>query len=128
MLPFPNDFYTLGDESTPTGKRINFQTDAMPANKLGGHIDATAYNSSDGFSQGPVDHRQGSRAGHARGPGPDRCERAQRSSRYADAEALASGAGCHHRCKAKSGRNASATTFATTLSTGLDRFALQSRA
>ena len=52
MLPFPNDFYTLGDESTPTGKRINFQTDAMPANKLGVHIDATAYNSSDGFSQG----------------------------------------------------------------------------
>lgn len=52
MLPFPNDYYTIGDETTPTGRRINFKTDAMPANNLGVHIDASEYNMSDGFSQG----------------------------------------------------------------------------
>jgi len=52
MLPFPNDYYTLGDANSPTKRRINFQTDAMPANADGVHIDATAYNENDGFSQG----------------------------------------------------------------------------
>jgi hypothetical protein len=52
MLPFPNDYYTVADASSPTGRRINFKTEGMPANVLGTHIDAASYNASDGFSQG----------------------------------------------------------------------------
>ncbi|HET6996970.1 MAG TPA: hypothetical protein VFI03_00140 [Solirubrobacterales bacterium] len=52
MLPFPDDYYTERDSSSPTGRRIDFSTRGMPANVLGQHIDATPYNASDGFSQG----------------------------------------------------------------------------
>src|SRR5215475_3926421 len=52
MLPFPDDYYTVPDASSPTGRRINFQTAGMPANAAKQHISATAYNASDGFSQG----------------------------------------------------------------------------
>ncbi len=59
LLPFPDDFYTKADSSTPTGKRINLQTDAMPQNvgdspgiANGTHIDASKFGASDGFSQG----------------------------------------------------------------------------
>ncbi|MCB0869278.1 MAG: hypothetical protein KDB52_00435 [Solirubrobacterales bacterium] len=52
MLPFPNDFYTVKDESTPTGKRIHFTAGAMPKNKDGVAIDHVKYDESDGFSQG----------------------------------------------------------------------------
>ncbi len=52
MLPFPDDYYTVRDGSSPTGRRIDFKTAGMPANVLGQHIDATPYNASDGFSQG----------------------------------------------------------------------------
>jgi hypothetical protein len=52
MLPFPDDYYTVPDSSSPTGRRIDFQTAGMPANVFGQHISATPYNASDGFSQG----------------------------------------------------------------------------
>ncbi len=52
MLPFPNDYYTVADPSSPTGRRIDFSTQGMPANVFGTHIDASPYNVSDGFSQG----------------------------------------------------------------------------
>jgi hypothetical protein len=52
MLPFPNDYYTVEDPSSPTGKRIDFETAGMPANVLGTHISAAPYNLSDGFSPG----------------------------------------------------------------------------
>ena len=52
MLPFPNDFYTVSDQASPTGKRVNFPTGAMPKNKDGVPIDHTKLNASDGFSQG----------------------------------------------------------------------------
>jgi len=54
MSPFPDDFYTLADSTTATGRRINFTSDAMPANDDGIHIDPAAFNASDGFSQGSV--------------------------------------------------------------------------
>ncbi len=52
MLPFPDDYYTDPDASSPTGRRIDFKTDGMPANVFGQHISADPYNASDGFSQG----------------------------------------------------------------------------
>jgi len=52
MLPFPDDYYTVPDASSPTGRRINFKTAGMPANVFGQHIAADPYNASDGFSQG----------------------------------------------------------------------------
>ena len=52
MLPFPNDFYTAADPSTPTGRRIDFNIAAMPRNVAGVPIDPTDYNRADGFSPG----------------------------------------------------------------------------
>src|SRR5690349_17109746 len=52
MLPFPDDYYTVPDQSSPTGRRIDFKTPGMPANVFGQHIAAGPYNASDGFSQG----------------------------------------------------------------------------
>lgn len=52
MLPFPNDFYTVDDPSTPTGKRVNFRQGAMPKNVEGKPVDAANYDLSDGFSHG----------------------------------------------------------------------------
>ena len=52
MLPFPDDYYTSADASSPTGRRIDFKTAGMPANVFGTHISATPYNAADGFSQG----------------------------------------------------------------------------
>jgi hypothetical protein len=54
MLPFPDDYYTRADPTSPTGRRIDFETEGMPANALGTHINAAPYNASDGFSQGAV--------------------------------------------------------------------------
>jgi hypothetical protein len=52
MLPFPDDFYTVDDPASPTGKRIHFTDAAMPQNKNGVPISASNYDLSDGFSQG----------------------------------------------------------------------------
>jgi hypothetical protein len=52
MMPFPNDFHTRRDSSSPTGKRINFDNRAMPRNNSDKVIKASDYNYSDGFSQG----------------------------------------------------------------------------
>lgn len=52
MLPFPNDYYTRADSSSPTGKRINFTSAAMPENASGTPISPAAFQASDGFSQG----------------------------------------------------------------------------
>ncbi len=52
MFPFPSDFYTRADRSSPTGKRIDFATGAMPTNASGIPIDPSDYATSDGFSHG----------------------------------------------------------------------------
>ncbi len=54
LLPFPNDHYTVADPTTATGRRVDLQTESLPANASGTHIDATPYNLSDGFSPGPA--------------------------------------------------------------------------
>ncbi len=52
LMPFPNDYYTRADNSSPTGKRLDLKTSGMPKNAADVPIDATPYAASDGFSQG----------------------------------------------------------------------------
>jgi len=52
LLPFPDDFYTVADPSTRTGRRIDLNTAAMPQNVTGKPIDAGPYHLKDGFSLG----------------------------------------------------------------------------
>ncbi|MCB0869702.1 MAG: hypothetical protein KDB52_02615 [Solirubrobacterales bacterium] len=52
MSPFPDNYYTLADATTATGRRINFTGEAMPENSGGVAIDPEPYRQSDGFSQG----------------------------------------------------------------------------
>jgi len=52
MSPFPDDFYTLADTRTETGRRINFKAEAMPKNQSGTPIDPANYEGVDGFSPG----------------------------------------------------------------------------
>jgi len=52
LLPFPDDYYTVADPTTATGRRIDLATEAMPANAAGAHIDADPYRLNDGFSPG----------------------------------------------------------------------------
>ncbi|HTE64101.1 MAG TPA: hypothetical protein VK631_27340 [Solirubrobacteraceae bacterium] len=52
LLPFPNDYFTKKDPSTPTGRRLALKRSAMPANKDGVRIDPRAWNRADGFSPG----------------------------------------------------------------------------
>jgi len=52
LLPFPNDYYTVKDPSSPTGKRISFSAAGMPKNVSNKPINPDTYAASDGFSQG----------------------------------------------------------------------------
>ncbi len=52
LLPFPDDYYTVTDRSTATGRRINLKTEATQPNSAGQRIDTAPYNFNDGFSPG----------------------------------------------------------------------------
>ncbi|HZR80326.1 MAG TPA: hypothetical protein VFD92_04440 [Candidatus Binatia bacterium] len=52
LFPFPNDFYTVADDTTDTGRRVNLVRESMPTNKDGVHVDPTEWNRNDGFSPG----------------------------------------------------------------------------
>ena len=52
LTPFPNDWFTVADASTATGRRVNLNRASMPANKNGVRIDPAGQNRSDGFSPG----------------------------------------------------------------------------
>ena len=52
LLPFPNDYFTVSDGSTETGRRVDLAPDATPANAAGVHVDPTELNRNDGFSPG----------------------------------------------------------------------------
>jgi hypothetical protein len=52
LLPWPNDFLTRADRSTPTGRRLDLQADQMPRNVDGVPIAPGDYDASDGFSPG----------------------------------------------------------------------------
>ena len=51
-MPFPNDYYTRDDSSSPTGKRLDLNAAGMPKNTGGIPIDPEPYLTADGFSQG----------------------------------------------------------------------------
>jgi hypothetical protein len=52
LLPFPNDWFTVPDSSTATGRRVSMKPEWLPANKSGVHPDPTELNRNDGFSVG----------------------------------------------------------------------------
>jgi hypothetical protein len=57
LQPWPNDYFTVEDTDTDTGRRLNLQTDSMPENVPLGllpllHIDPAEHNRNDGFSPG----------------------------------------------------------------------------
>jgi hypothetical protein len=52
LLPFPNDFFTRHDATSGTGRRVDFERAAMPANTSGVPMDPTEWNRNDGFSPG----------------------------------------------------------------------------
>jgi hypothetical protein len=52
MLPFPDDYYTVADQSTGTGRRIDFHGGGMPKNASSVPVDPSPYNLNDGFSPG----------------------------------------------------------------------------
>ncbi|MCB0870192.1 MAG: hypothetical protein KDB52_05110 [Solirubrobacterales bacterium] len=55
LQPFPNDYYTVNDSSTPTGKRLNIGAQSTPVNTGNAspaNLDVTDINRGDGFSPG----------------------------------------------------------------------------
>jgi hypothetical protein len=52
LLPFPDDYYTVSDPATATGRRIDFHAAGMPNNAGGVPIDPSPYLRNDGFSPG----------------------------------------------------------------------------
>src|SRR5436190_12196300 len=52
LLPFPDNFYTVTDATSATGRRLHFPPAAMPKNTSGVPIDPTDWNRQDGFSPG----------------------------------------------------------------------------
>jgi len=54
LFPFPNDFYTVADPDTDTGRRISFARESMPTNVSGVQVDPTEWNRNDGYSPGAL--------------------------------------------------------------------------
>ncbi len=54
LLPFPNDFFTVADGGTATGRRVAFPTEAMPRSAAGVPIAPAEWNRGDGFSPGSM--------------------------------------------------------------------------
>ena len=52
LLPFPNDFFTVADPASDTGRRVNLSSLALPTNVAGKPWDPTEWNRNDGFSPG----------------------------------------------------------------------------
>src|SRR5262245_30518406 len=52
LLPFPNDYYTLRDHGTRSGRRLHLDPLSLPTNTSGTPLDAVELNRSDGFSPG----------------------------------------------------------------------------
>ncbi|MGH2710669.1 MAG: hypothetical protein ACRDH9_05635 [Actinomycetota bacterium] len=61
LFPFPNDYFTVADPATDTGRRVNFSPLAMPRGGTevteggeGKPVDPTEWNRNDGFSPGSL--------------------------------------------------------------------------
>ncbi len=52
LLPFPDDYFTRHDPSTPTGRIVDLPAADMPKNDNGVPVDPTDFNRNDGFSPG----------------------------------------------------------------------------
>jgi hypothetical protein len=52
LQPWPNDYFTVADSSTATGRRLDLNVLAMPRNVAGNPIRPEEWNRSDGFSPG----------------------------------------------------------------------------
>jgi hypothetical protein len=52
LQPWPNDFFTVADPATDTGRRLNLNPLAMPRNIAGNPIQPQEWNRNDGFSPG----------------------------------------------------------------------------
>jgi hypothetical protein len=52
LLPWPNDAFTVPDDTTATGRRLDIHADSTPLNVDGTPIDVTDQNRADGFSPG----------------------------------------------------------------------------
>jgi hypothetical protein len=54
MFPWPSSAFTVADDSTVTGRRVNLNQASLPANKQGVRIDPAEWNRNDGFSPSQV--------------------------------------------------------------------------
>jgi hypothetical protein len=54
LQPWPNDYFTVPDQATDTGRRVNLDIASMPRNAAGKPIDPTDFNRNDGFSPGQL--------------------------------------------------------------------------
>ncbi|MFN8642912.1 MAG: hypothetical protein U0802_15135 [Candidatus Binatia bacterium] len=52
VLPWPNDYFTVPDAGTATGRRLALVAASLPANASGVHIDPSDQNRADGWSPG----------------------------------------------------------------------------
>ena len=50
MFPWPSSAFTVADDSTVTGLRVNLNRESLPGNKQGVKVDPTEWNRNDGFS------------------------------------------------------------------------------
>jgi hypothetical protein len=50
MFPWPSNAFTVADDATDTGLRINLNQQSLPANKQGVQVDPAEWNRNDGFS------------------------------------------------------------------------------
>jgi hypothetical protein len=49
-FPYPNDYWTVTDSTTPTGLRLALPSEIMPVNRSGERTDPAPFNEMDGFS------------------------------------------------------------------------------
>jgi hypothetical protein len=54
LFPYPSSFFLREDPTTPTGYRVNYAREAMPANRRPLHVDPKEWNTLDGFSPGAM--------------------------------------------------------------------------
>ncbi len=54
LLPYPSSYFLKTDASTPTGYKMNYVRESMPANVRGVHINPVEWNTLDGFSPGSM--------------------------------------------------------------------------
>jgi hypothetical protein len=54
LQPWPNDYFTIADRTTGSGRRLNLDLQSMPKNVEGKPIDPADYNRNDGFSPGAM--------------------------------------------------------------------------